>query len=138
MDSFIYALVLTPALTELLPRSGFESTPANVDLAGSILFAPFLVDWGLSFIRGPLADRFGRTKVLAATIFTFAIFTGLAATSTNVWQLGIYRFIAGVEPACARPRLRSARRSGGSSARAPTFCSARRSCACIRAGCPLR
>ena len=96
MDSFIYALVLTPALSELLPRSGFAATPANVGLAGSILFALFLVGWGLSFIWGPLADRFGRTKVLAGTIFTFAIFTGLAATSTNVWELGIYRFIAGV------------------------------------------
>jgi MFS family permease len=96
MDSFIYALVLTPALTELLPRSGFAATPANVGLAGSILFALFLVGWGLSFIWGPLADRFGRTKVLAGTIFRFAIFTGLAATSTYVWELGIYRFIAGV------------------------------------------
>jgi hypothetical protein len=96
MDSFIYALVLTPALTELLPRSGYAATPANVGLAGSILFALFLVGWGLSFIWGPLADRFGRTKVLAGTIFTFAIFTGLAATSHNVWELAIYRFIAGV------------------------------------------
>jgi MFS family permease len=96
MDSFIYALILTPALTELLPRSGYAATPANVGLAGSIMFALFLVGWGLSFIWGPLADRFGRTKVLAGTIFTFAIFTGLAATAENVWQLGIYRFIAGV------------------------------------------
>jgi MFS family permease len=96
MDSFIYALVLAPALTELLPRSGYAATPANVGLAGSILFALFLVGWGLSFIWGPLADRFGRTKVLAATIFTFAIFTGLAATAHTVWELGIYRFFAGV------------------------------------------
>jgi MFS family permease len=96
MDSFIYALVLTPALTELLPRSGYAATPANVGLAGSILFALFLVGWGLSFIWGPLADRFGRTKVLAGTIFTFAIFTGLSATAHNVWELGIFRFIAGV------------------------------------------
>src|SRR6202453_4477442 len=96
MDSFIYALVLTPALTELLPRSGYPATPANIGLAGSILFAMFLVGWGLSFIWGPLADRFGRTKVLAGTIFTFAIFTGLSAISQNVWELAIFRFIAGV------------------------------------------
>ncbi|MEA3116836.1 MAG: hypothetical protein QOI13_106, partial [Paraburkholderia sp.] len=96
MDSFIYALVLTPALTELLPRSGYAATPSHVALAGSILFALFLVGWGLSFIWGPLADRFGRTKVLAGTIFTFAIFTGLAATAQDVWHLGVYRFIAGI------------------------------------------
>lgn len=96
MDSFIYALVLTPALTELLPRSGYAATTSNVGLAGSILFALFLVGWGLSFIWGPIADRFGRTKVLAATIFTFAIFTGLSAAAQNVWQLAIFRFIAGV------------------------------------------
>src|ERR1700738_3232783 len=96
MDSFIYALVLSPALSELLPKSGHAKTPANIGLAGSILFALFLVGWGLSFIWGPLADRFGRTKVLAATIFTFAIFTGLAATSHNVWELGLYRFMAGI------------------------------------------
>jgi MFS family permease len=96
MDSFIYALVLAPALTELLPRSGFTASSTNVGLAGSILFALFLVGWGLSFIWGPIADRFGRTKVLAATIFTFAIFTGLSAAAQNVWQLAIFRFIAGV------------------------------------------
>jgi MFS family permease len=96
MDSFIYALVLTPALTELLPRSGIAATTANVGLAGSIMFALFLVGWGLSFIWGPIADRYGRTKVLAATIFVFAIFTGLSAVSQNVWELGTFRFIAGV------------------------------------------
>ncbi|RKP44448.1 MFS transporter [Pararobbsia silviterrae] len=96
MDSFVYALVLAPALTELLPNSGYAATPANIGLAGSILFALFLVGWGLSFIWGPLADRFGRTKVLAGTIFMFAIFTGLAATSHSVWELGFYRFLAGV------------------------------------------
>ena len=96
MDSFIYALVLTPALTELLPRSGIAATPSNVGLAGSILFALFLVGWGLSFIWGPIADRFGRTRVLAATIFTFAVFTGLSAMAQNVWELASFRFIAGI------------------------------------------
>ena len=96
MDSVIYALVLSPALTELLPKSGMSNAPANVAFAGSILFALFLIGWGLAFIWGPIADRFGRTRVLAATILVFAVFTGAAALSQNVWQLGIFRLLAGM------------------------------------------
>jgi len=96
MDSVIYALVLSPALTELLPKSGYKATPANVGYAGSILFALFLVGWGLSLIWGPIADKFGRTRVLAATIFVYAIFTGAAALSQTVWQLGLFRLLAGI------------------------------------------
>jgi len=96
MDSVIYALVLNPALTELLPRSGIEASPANVGWAGSILFALFLIGWGLSLVWGPIADRFGRSRVLACTIFVYAIFTGFAALSQNVWQLGLFRLLAGI------------------------------------------
>ncbi|HXY78585.1 MAG TPA: MFS transporter [Candidatus Acidoferrales bacterium] len=96
MDSVIYALVLSPALTELLPKSGYKATPATVGFAGSILFALFLVGWGLSLIWGPIADKFGRTRVLAATIFVYAIFTGAAALSQTVWQLGLFRLLAGI------------------------------------------
>ena len=96
MDSFIYALVLSPALSELLPKSGYAKTPVNVGLAGSILFALFLVGWGLSFVWGPIADRFGRTRVLAATILAYAVFTGAAALAQSVWQLGLFRLLAGI------------------------------------------
>ena len=96
MDSVIYALVLSPALTELLPKSGYKATPANVAFAGSTLFAIFLVGWGLSLVWGPIADRFGRSRVLAATIFVYAIFTGAAALSQTVWQLGLFRLLAGI------------------------------------------
>jgi MFS family permease len=96
MDSFIYALVLSPALSELLPKSGYAKTPANVGLAGSILFALFLVGWGLSFMWGPIADRFGRTRVLAATILAYAVFTGAAALAQSVWQLALFRLLAGI------------------------------------------
>jgi MFS family permease len=96
MDSVIYALVLGPALTELLPRSGIEITPGNVGFAGSILFALFLAGWGMSFIWGPIGDRFGRTRTLAATILIYSVFTGAAALSQNVYELAIFRFLAGI------------------------------------------
>ena len=96
MDSVIYALVLGPALTELLPRSGLEATPGNVGYVGSLLFALFLVGWGLSFVWGPIGDRFGRTRTLAATILIYSIFTGAAALSQNVWELAVFRLLAGI------------------------------------------
>ncbi|HEY2683805.1 MAG TPA: MFS transporter [Steroidobacteraceae bacterium] len=96
MDSVIFALVLAPALTELLPKSGMDSSPSHVVFAGSVLFAVFLAGWGGSLIWGPIADRFGRTRTLAAAVACYAVFTGLAAFAQNVWELGTFRFLAGV------------------------------------------
>ena len=96
MDSFIFALVLTPALTELLPKSGLDGSPKSVVFAGSVLFAVFLAGWGSSLIWGPIADRWGRTRTLAAAVACYALFTGAAALAQNVWQLGVFRFLAGV------------------------------------------
>lgn len=96
MDSFIFALVLAAALTELLPRSGFAGTPRQVVFAGSVLFAVFLVGWGSSLVWGPLADRWGRARTLAAAVACYAIFTAGAALAQNVYELGACRFLAGV------------------------------------------
>jgi MFS family permease len=96
VDSVIYALVLVPALTELLPNSGIAATPGNLGMYGSILFALFLIGWGLSFIWGPLADRFGRVRTLAASILIYSVFTGAAAFAHNVWELAAFRLIAGI------------------------------------------
>src|SRR5258708_30798688 len=96
MDSFIYAMVLVPALRELLPRSGIPATTANVGFYGGVLFACFLVGWGLSLIWGPIADRFGRVRTLSLTIIFFSVFTLLSALSTSVWVLAAFRLLAGV------------------------------------------
>jgi MFS family permease len=96
MDSFIFALVLAPALIELLPKSGMGAAPGDVALAGSVLFAVFLAGWGTSLLWGPIADRWGRTRTLAAAVACYAVFTGAAALAENVWQLGVFRFLAGV------------------------------------------
>ena len=96
MDAFIYALVLVPALTELLPRSGIPATPGNIGYYGSILFALFLVGWGMSMVWGPIADRFGRVKALMLTILCYSIFTFMCGLVTNIWQLAILRVFCGI------------------------------------------
>ncbi|HEV2199920.1 MAG TPA: MFS transporter [Bryobacteraceae bacterium] len=95
MDSFIYALVLVPALSEVLPKSGIAATPANIGYYGGLLFALFLIGWGLAVLWGPVADRFGRMRTLMITVLFFSVFTFLAAFAQSVWSLAIYRLLAG-------------------------------------------
>ncbi len=96
IDSFIYALVLVPALRGLLPASGIEPTVGNLSFYGSILFSVFLVGWGLAFLWGPLADRFGRVRVLMLAILCYSLFTFLGALAQNWWQLAVFRLLAGL------------------------------------------
>ena len=96
MDSFIYALVMIPALKELLPKSGIAGDAANTGYYGGLLFALFLVGWGCSFVWGPVADRFGRVRTLVLTILCYSVFTFLGAIAQNVWHLALFRFLAGV------------------------------------------
>jgi MFS family permease len=96
MDSFIYALVLVPALRDLLPRSGIPADQANVGFYGGILFAIFLTGWGFAFLWGPIADRFGRVRTLVLTILCYSAFTFLGCVATSVWQLALFRFLAGI------------------------------------------
>ena len=96
MDSFIYALVLVPALRDLLPRSGLAADSANVGYYGGLLFAIFLIGWGCAFLWGPFADRFGRVRTLTLTILCYSLFTFLGCVAQNVWQLALFRLLAGV------------------------------------------
>lgn len=94
MDATIYAMVLHPALHELLPRSGLATGGEEIGWYGGIIFSVFLVGWALGGVLfGVLADRFGRTRVLIATILIYALFTGMAALSQTWWQLGLFRFL---------------------------------------------
>ena len=96
MDSFIYALVMVPALRELLPRSGHAASTAMVGFYGGLLFALFLVGWGLAFLWGPIADKYGRVFTLMLTIIWYSVFTLAGAAATQVWHLAVFRLLAGI------------------------------------------
>jgi len=96
MDSFIYALVLVPSLRELLPRSGIAASKGNLGFYGGLLFALFLIGWGLAFLWGPIGDKFGRVRTLMLTVAWYSLFTLLSAFVSNVWQLAVLRLLAGI------------------------------------------
>jgi len=96
MDSFIFALVLVPALRELLPSSGIPATAGTLGYYGSVMFALFLIGWGLALLWGPLADRFGRVRTMMIVILWYSLFTFLGAVSQRLWQLALLRLLAGI------------------------------------------
>ena len=95
MDSTIYALVLQPALHDLLRSPGGGPVAADViGWYGGIIFSIFLIGWAIGgVVFGVLADHFGRTKALVVSILIYAVFTGMAALSQTWWQLALFRFL---------------------------------------------
>jgi len=95
MDSTIYALVLQPALHDLLRApGGGPASPEAIGWYGGIIFSIFLVGWAIGGVLfGLVADHFGRTRALVLTILIYAICTGLAALSQTWWQLALFRFL---------------------------------------------
>ena len=95
MDSTLYALVLEPALHDLLRAPGGGPVSAEViGWYGGIIFSIFLIGWAIGGVLfGVLADNFGRTRALVFTILIYAVFTGLAALSQTWWQLALFRFL---------------------------------------------
>lgn len=96
MDAMIYAMVLHPALLELLSGAGNPGAVGSDHIGwyGGIIFSIFLIGWAVGGVLfGVVADQVGRTKTLIATILIYAVFTGLAALSQEWWHLAFYRFL---------------------------------------------
>lgn len=91
MDSTLYAMVLQPALHELL---GSGSSTDGIEWYGGVIFSVFLIGWALGGVLfGVLADYIGRTRTMILTILIYSIFTGMAALSHAWWELMLYRFL---------------------------------------------
>lgn len=106
MDATIYAIVLHPALEDLLTASGGAGPvspdaigpeaigPEAIGWYGGIIFSIFLIGWAIGGVLfGVVADHLGRTKTLIITILIYAVFTGAAALSQTWWHLALYRFV---------------------------------------------
>lgn len=96
-DGSLFTLVVGPAMTDVLSNGGAAPTPDQVTYYSGIAVSLYLLGWAIgAVILGVLADYFGRLRVLAAGILTFAVFTALTAVATDFWQVAVFRFIAGM------------------------------------------
>jgi MFS family permease len=90
LDSFdvmLYALVLSSLILDM----GISKLQAGV--LGSVTLIGAAAG-GLIF--GVIADRFGRTRALMASIAIYAVFTAACGLSQNVVQLGVFRILLGI------------------------------------------
>jgi MFS family permease len=93
MDGYLYAIVLFPAMSDLLGTT--ES--AVIGFYGGIVLSIFMIGWALGgLIFGPIADRYGRAKTMAITILIYASFTGLCGIAGSWFELAFYRFLTGL------------------------------------------
>ena len=93
MDGYLYAIILFPAMSDLLGTT--ES--AVIGWYGGIVLSIFMIGWAIGgLIFGPIADRYGRAKTMAITILIYATFTGLCGIAGSWWELAIFRFLTGL------------------------------------------
>jgi MFS family permease len=93
-DFNLFALVLRPALTELL---GGNPSIAEIGRVGGILSMVGLLGWALGgFCFGVVGDYIGRIRTLALSVVMVAIFTALQGFSQGPVMFGICRFFTGV------------------------------------------
>src|SRR5687767_11004187 len=98
LDMHLYTLVATAFVAQLLVLPGqtpLETNDPDVKFYSGIIQASFLVGWALGgAFFGLIGDRLGRSRALALTILTYAVFTGLGYFATTWWHLLIFRFVA--------------------------------------------
>jgi MFS family permease len=71
---------------------GSEAT--DIKRYGDIFLAIFLLGGTIGGLAaGSLADRFGRRPVLVATILMYSLFSGLTFFATELWHVGVLRFL---------------------------------------------
>lgn len=87
MDIMFISFAMSMIVAEFhidLATGGFISSITNIGmLIGGIIF-------------GILADKFGRVRIFTYTVFLFAIGTALTGLATNIEQIYLFRFLAGI------------------------------------------
>jgi len=87
MDVQLYALILLEIMRDLQMDQATGGLLASLTLLASAV-------GGVLF--GFLADRWGRTRALTASILVYSVFTAACGLSENVMQLALFRILLGL------------------------------------------
>jgi predicted MFS family arabinose efflux permease len=94
LDQRIFSLARNPALANLMHLT---TSDVHVQSTGKIVTACFLIGWGIGGLTfGALGDKFGRSRMLAFSIATYACFTSLCYFAQSWQQFGAFRFLTGL------------------------------------------
>jgi MFS family permease len=92
-ETYALVLVMGTAVRQLLPPHHLPR--ASVYIGG--LLAATMLGWAMGGVgAGILADYFGRRRTLMLSILCYAVFSGLAALSSDYWSLLAFRFLTGL------------------------------------------
>lgn len=94
----LYNITRGDMLPDLLRASDAALTPQALETLarvwGERFLGIFLVGGTLGgWLFSSLADKWGRKPVMALTILFYSVFTGLTAFSTELWHVGVLRFL---------------------------------------------
>lgn len=90
LDSFdvmLYALVLASLISDL---------GMTKEVAGLLGSATLIASAAGGLIFGIVADRFGRTRALMASVLIYSVFTAACGLSQTIAQLAVFRVLLGV------------------------------------------
>src|SRR3984885_5837738 len=87
MDVMLYSLVLTYLIREFSMDARTAGFLNSLTLVASALGG---------FLFGLLADRFGRTRALMASILVYSVASAACGFSHSVAQLAVFRFVLGL------------------------------------------
>ncbi len=90
LDSFdvmLYALLLT----SMMPELGLSK-----EIAGILGSVTLLASAAGGLFFGVVADRYGRTRALMASVLIYSIFTAACGLAQNVAQLAVFRVLLGI------------------------------------------
>ncbi|MEK3883217.1 MFS transporter [Paenibacillus sp. PL2-23] len=94
------ALIISPLIPEISESIGF---PVH---SGGLLITFYALFYGLSApIFGPISDGWGRKRMIIMGLFLFSVGTTLTVFGQSLWQLLLYRSIAGIGGAMVMPSV---------------------------------